>query len=176
MEKFGIECKQLMAKEIKERLKTSSTLFVTSFEKMTVPEQEELRSKLKEIDASLFVVKNRIAKQVFQQLNSNSLSSLMKGLTTLTLGGPDPVSVSKALVEFAGKHKSFAILGAYVDERLLDVASVTQLASIPSREVLLTQIVMGLKSPIQGLVTSLSATIKKFVLVIDRIREKQSEE
>ncbi len=141
MEKLGIECKKLMAKEIKERLKQSSNLFITSFNTTTVPEQERLRRKLKEIDVSLLVLKNRIVKQVFQQLNLEELASLMQGLTAVTLGGRDPVCVSKALVDFAGKHENFKILGAYIDEQLLDLNSIKRLAAIISREALLAQIV-----------------------------------
>ncbi len=173
MEKFGIECKKLMAKETKERLKESPGFFVASFKAMAVSEQEELRRKLKEIDVSLFVVKNRIAKRAFKELKQEAVAALLQGPAAITLGGCDSISISKALVNFAGKHENFKILGAYLDEQVLDLSSVKTLASIPSKEVLLAQIVGGFKSPIQGLVTSLSAMIKKFVIVIDKIREKK---
>lgn len=173
MEKLGIECKQLMAKEIEERLSTSPSLFVTSFKATAVPEQEKLRRKLKEVDASFVVVKNRLAKRVFQQLNLKSLTPLMQGLTAVTFGGRDYVCVSKTLVDFAGKHEDFKILGGYVEEQLLDSNSIKRVAAIPPKEVLLAQVVYGFKTPIQGLVNTLSATLKKFVVVIDKIREKK---
>lgn len=162
-----------MAKETKEKIKNSSTLFIASFNMMPVSEQDLLRSKLKEIEASLFMVKNRIVKRTLKELDQENIASLLQGPTAIALGGRDSVSVSKTLVNFAGQHETFKILGAYVDDELLDASSVKRLASIPSREVLLAQVIGGLNSPIQGLVNSLSATIKKFVLVIDRIREKK---
>lgn len=173
MEKLGIECKQLMTKEIKEKIEQSPHLFIASFNRMVVPEQEQLRRKLKEIDASFLVLKNRILKRIFQQLNLENLSALMQGLIALALGGRNYVSVSKTLVDFAGKHQNFKILGAYLDEQFLDLNSVKRLASISSKETLFVQIVYGVKSPIQGLVNTLSATIKKFVVVIDKIKENK---
>lgn len=162
-----------MAKETRDKIKNSSTLFITSFNMMPVSEQDLLRSKLKEIEASLFMIKNRIAKRTLKELDQENIASLLQGPTAIALGGRDSVSVSKALVNFAGQHETFKILGAYIDDELLDASSVKRLASIPSREVLLAQVIGGLNSPIQGLVNTLSATIKKFVLVIDRIREKK---
>lgn len=176
MEKLGIECKQLMAKEIKEKLKENSNIFISSFGTMVVPEQEQLRRRLKEIDVSLFVVKNRIARQVFQQLNLETLGLIMQGLTAITTGGPDAVCVSKALVDFASRHENFKILGGYVDEQLLDLNLLKRLAAVVSKEVLLAQIIFGFKSPIQGLVTSLSATTRKFIVAIDKIREQKTED
>jgi len=177
MEKLGLgrECKQLMAGEIKERLKQASELFITSFNTVAVCEQEKLRRKLNEIDASLLVVKNRLAKQAFQQLNLEGLTVLMKGLTAISWGGRDVLSISKALVDFAEKQENFRILGAYVDKQVLDPGSIKKLASIPSKEALFAQIVYGFKSPIQGLVNCLSATTRNFVVVLDRIREKRNE-
>ncbi len=162
-----------MLEEIKEKIKKSSNFFITSFSAMSVSEQDELRQKLKSLDASLLVVKKRLAKRTFKQLKQEQISSLFQGLTGISLGGSDSIAVSKTLVDFAGRHENFKILGAYAEDGLLDTDSVKRLASIPSREVLLTQIVRLINSPVQGLVNALSGTIKKFVLVIDKIREKQ---
>jgi len=173
MERLGTRCKQLMVEEIKEKIKNSSNFFITSFSSMGVGEQDDLRQKLKNLDVSLLVVKNRLAKRAFKQLKQEQISSLFQGLTGISLGGSDSIATSKTLVDFAGKHEGFKILAAYAEKQFLDVDSVKRLASIPSREVLLTQLVRAINSPVQGLVNALSGTIKKFVLVIDKIREKQ---
>jgi len=174
MEKLGIKCKQLMAEEMQERLKQTNNLFITSFNSTSVPEQESLRCKLKQAGASFFMVKNRIAKQVFQRLELDVVTPLVQGPTAVALGGHDSICISKALVDFAGKHENFTILGGYVDKRVIYLASIKQLASISSREALLAQVFAGFKSPIQGLVNTLSATLKKFVVVIDKISKART--
>jgi len=174
MEKLGTKCKQLMIEEIKKQISDSEHMFISSFNKIPVTEQDQLRRQLKEMDASLLVVKNRLAKQVFKQLKKDDLGSVLKGITVISLGGADSLAVSKTLVKFAEKQENFEILAGYVDEQVLDSNSVKRLAAIPSREILLSQIVGGIKSPIQGFVNSLSGTIKKFVLVVDRISEAQA--
>lgn len=173
MEKFGIETKKLMVEEIKEKLKSSFNLFTTSYSGIAVSEQEQLRRKLKANQALMFIVKNRIANLAFKQLKHENLAALLQGSTAITIAGEDALSVSKTLVDLAGKSENFKVLGAYIDGQLLDSNLVKKLAAIPSKETLLAQVVGGIKSPIQGLVNTLSGTIKKFIVVIDKIREKK---
>jgi large subunit ribosomal protein L10 len=172
-QRLGLECKQGMAKEMKDKFQDSPHFFVTSFTSMAVPEQEQLRRKLKEAKASLFVVKNRIAKNVLKQLKLESVYSLVGGMTAIAIGGEESIFISKTLVDFAGKNENFKIVGAYCFDQVLDVNSIKELAAIPSRETLISQVLCGFQSPIQGLVNTLSATIKGVVVVLNKISEKK---
>ncbi|MFH1245120.1 MAG: 50S ribosomal protein L10 [Candidatus Omnitrophota bacterium] len=173
MEKLGIELKRIMAREIKEKLQNKDELFFSSFSGLAVDEQERLRRRLKDNKASFMVVKNRIAQKVFSQLQIEELSTFMQQMTAITVSSGDPVSISKILLEFAEKNEKFVVVGAYVGGQTLNRNSVKQLATIPAKEVLLAQIVRGIKSPISGLVNCLSATMRNFVVVLDKIREKK---
>jgi large subunit ribosomal protein L10 len=175
MKKYGIECKKLMVEEIREKLEKPSAIFITSFNAMLVPEQEQLRRKLKEINTSLFLVKNRIAKQAFIQSGKETIASLIQGPTALALSNGDSVAISKVLIDFTKKYNNFKILGAYIDEQLFDFALVKKLASIPSREVLLAQVIGGINSPIQRLLNSLSGSITKFVIVLHKISNQKKQ-
>ena len=84
MENLGIECKKNMVREIKQKLESSENVLVGSFNSIAVAEQEQLRRQLKEVDARLLVVKNRMAQQVFKQLDLEGLTPLMRGLTALS--------------------------------------------------------------------------------------------
>lgn len=173
MEKVGIGCKKLMAEEIKQKVADSSCLFTTSFQQLPATEQDELRKQLKELDVGVLIIKNRIARKALKGLNQEKILSLSKGLTALMLGKDDPVAVAKTLVDFAGKNENFKVLGGYVDEQIIEPSSIKELSSIPSREILLSQVVAGIASPIQGLVNTLSATIKQFLVVLNRIQENK---
>ncbi|MBN2097636.1 MAG: 50S ribosomal protein L10 [Candidatus Omnitrophica bacterium] len=173
MENTTIEFRQLIGSEIEHRLKALPYLFISSFKGIAVQEQDQLRRSLKEIDASLFVAKNSILKRVLQKLELTELKNLVQGLSALTLGGRDAISVSKALVEFAGKSENFKIIGAYVEQQVLDGPAVKSLALVPPREVLLAQLAGGLKAPLQGLANVLSATIRNFVAVLNKISEQK---
>lgn len=173
MEKLGIEFKKIMAREIKEKLQNREELFFSSFSGLTVAAQERLRRSLKDSKASFTVVKNRIAQKVFTQLQIEELGSFMQKMTAITISNGDPVSISKILLAFAEKNEKFVVLGAYVGGQTLDRNSVKQLATIPAKEVLLAQVVMGIRSPLFGLVNCLSATMKNCVVVLDKIREKK---
>ncbi|MBN3039292.1 MAG: 50S ribosomal protein L10 [Candidatus Omnitrophica bacterium] len=172
-QRLGLECKRYMAKAMKGQFGQSPHIFITNLTALSVPDQEELRGKLREQNASMFVVKNRIAKNVFKELGIESMNSLLKGMTAVALGGEEAVNISKTLVSFAEKNESFSILGAYCFEQVLDSNSVKKLASIPSKETLIAQVLRGFQSPVQGFVTTLSATLKGFVVVLNKISEKK---
>lgn len=173
MEKLGIEFKRIMAREIKEKLRDRDELFFSSFNGLAVAEQERLRRKLKEHKAAFMVMKNRIARKVFAEMQIGESASFMRKMTAVIIGSGDPVSISKILLEFAEKNEKFSVLGAYVGGQILERSSVKQLAVIPAKEVLLAQIVSGISSPLRGLVNCLSATMRNFVVVLDKIREKK---
>ena len=166
-------CKKMMIKQIKERLQSPGDIFVTSFQGMSVPEQETLRRKLKESDILLFIVKNRLAKRALNEAKREQLLPVLQGPSAIATGSTDCIATSKILIDFAKRNQNFKVLGAFVDQQLIDLDSIKGLASIPSKEVLMAQIVGQIKSPLQGLINTLSATIRNFVLILDKIRDKK---
>ncbi|MFH1046264.1 MAG: 50S ribosomal protein L10 [Candidatus Omnitrophota bacterium] len=170
---LGFGCKETMAKEMKEKLAKCSQLFVTTFRTMPVVEQEELRRRLKEIKASLFVVKHRIVRHVFKELDMESLNKMRSGMTAIALGEEQSNRLPKVLLEFAAKNENFKVFAGYWENQLLDLPTVKRLATMPSREVLLAQVFGGFKLPIQGLVNTLAATMRGVVIVLNKISEKK---
>jgi large subunit ribosomal protein L10 len=88
----------------------------------------------------------------------------------LSLGGDDIIATCKAVSTFAGAHDKFKIKGAVIDGKSVGVDRVKALATLPAKEVLLAQVVGGIKAPITGFVYSLSGILKKFVYAVEAIR------
>lgn len=172
-QRLGQECKRYMAVEIKEKLKEKQNLFISHFSKISVTDQEDLRRQLHKINASFFVVKNRIAQKALKDLELSSLEPFLEGMTAIATGNEEAIEITKTLVAFAGKNENFEVSGGYFENQVLDMDAVKKLAAIPSRETLLAQVFSGFQSPIQGFVNTLSATIKGFVVVLNKINEKK---
>ena len=89
--------------------------------------------------------------------------------------GSEGIAESKDLVNFAKTHDKFKIKGAVIDGKLVAEEKIKYMASLPSKEVLLAQVVGGIKAPITGFVMVLGGVIRKFVYVIDAVKNKKGE-
>ena len=173
-EKLARFCKEAMVKEIVSRFKENPNFVITSYMGSSVLDMELLRKNLKKSSSDYLVVKNSILKVVFDNLKLESEKSKIDGGMGISLSGDDIISTCKILVTFSKDHDKFKIKGAVVDGKAIPVEKVKQLASLPSRDVLIAQVVGGIKSPITGFVNTLSAVLRKFVYVVDAIKVSKS--
>jgi len=174
--KPGRFLKTCIIKEYADRLKGSSSLFVTDFTGLTNKQIEELRSKLKVVSTKYLVINNSLCKAALKNLKLDNLSDLINGSCAISYTSSDPVATSKALVDFAKNNERFQVRGGYVDGDVITVDTIKELASMPSREVLLGRLIAAINSPIVGIVTVCSGVIKKLLYTInDMIRKKGRE-
>lgn len=171
--KFSLICKQLMAKELSEQFEAFPNFIITNYFGLSANELNELRRNLSKISSKYFVIKNRIGRRVLQSLKIKEVDSLIEDGIGIGFIGGDIIETSKMVVDFSKKHQPFKIKGAYIDGGLLDTKKLNELASLPSKEVLLTMLVSTLKAPISGFVNVLSGVIKKFVYALSAIKEKK---
>lgn len=172
-EKYARLCKEKMAEEIISRINEHPNFVITSYMGSSTSDLEGLRKSLKKSSSSYLVVKNSTLKVVFEKVKLNDEVSKIDGGMGLSFSGQDILATCKALSSFASTHDKFKIKGAIVDGQSITPDKVKVLASLPSREVLLAQILAGMKSPITGLVNVLSGSLKKFVYVIDAVRKSK---
>lgn len=171
--------KELMTKELKNKFQDAAFLIVTSFNKLTAIDMHELRRKLDSHSCEYFVVKNRIARLVLKScspkgkgMDLSKCAGLIDGSVGMTIGKLSPEGASKLLVNFIKSHESLAIRGGMFEEGLVSAGYINELASLPTRDVLLATVLRGLNAPVTSLVNTLDQVIKKFVIVIDKVREK----
>ncbi len=174
-DKFGKISKEGMVKEMVARFKDHPNFVITTYMGSSVLDLELLRKNLKKSSSDYLVVKNSILKVVFDNMKLESESSKIEGGMGIALSGNDIISTCKVLVNFSKDHDKFKIKGAIADGKHLPPEKVKQLASLPSKEVLLAQVVGGIKSPITGFVNTLSAVLRKFVYVVDAIKNSKQD-
>lgn len=173
-EKLARFCKESMVDEIVSQFKDHPNFIITSYMGSSVADLEALRKNLKKASSDYLVVKNSILKVVFDKLKLENEASRIESGMGIGFSGDDIISTCKVMVNFSKDHDKFKIKGAVVDGKVLEPEKVKILAMLPSKEVLLAQVVGGIKSPITGFVNTLSAVLRKFVYVVDAIKVSKS--
>lgn len=161
-------------KTLEEKLKGSANLMVTSYQGMTTPELSELRSKLKPLGCEYSVVKNTLTQIALKNIGLEEFSKYFTGPTALAFQKGDPINLSKAIVEFAKTNEKLKIIAGYLAGKILTEKEIKVLATLPSREVLLTQIAVCLNMPIQKIATVLNAPIQKLALVLKSLEQQRA--
>jgi large subunit ribosomal protein L10 len=163
-------CKDRMVKELATQIKERPNFVITSFMGSKVSDLELLRKNLKKSQSKYVVVKNAILNVVFKDLDVKEGAAAIDGGMGLLLSGEDIISTCRILMAFAKDHDKLKVKAAYIDGKQISSERVKQLAGLPSKDVLLAQVVGGIKSPITGFVNTLSAILRKFVYVVDAIK------
>lgn len=169
-EKYSKLCKEKMVDEIVDEIEKHPNFIITSYMGSSVSDIETLRKGLKKNSSRYLVVKNSILKVVFDKLKLESENAKIESGMGLSLSGDDIIMTCKTVATFASTHDKFKIKGAIIDGKTVPVEKVKALATLPPKEVLLAQVVGGIKSPITGFVYTLSGILKKFVYAVDAIK------
>jgi len=173
--KFGRHTREQMVAHIKGAIDENPNFIVTNFSHLNVIKLQEFRRSLDPLLSRFEVVKNSMVKRAFDKDKFGDMPELITGQCGIGLMGEDIVSSTKAFVNFSRENETFNICGGYVDGQALSVDQIKQLASLPSREELIAQILMRMKSPIYGFVNTLSAVIRGLVNVVDQLKKKKEE-
>jgi len=154
-----LEKKQMIIDEITEKVKNSSTFVVLENHGLTVAETNELRRLLKESDSEIKIYKNTLVKRALKPLNI-TLDDFLEGPKVMAFG-KDAVAPIKITSEFAKNHPALELKVGMVDGQVADIKMLQSLASIPSREGLLTMLAGGLIGVVRDLSISLNLYSEK---------------
>jgi len=169
-EKIGKLCKDKMVEELLLRFEKHPNFIVTNYMGSSTSDMEALRRNLKKASASYFVVKNSVLKLVFGKMKLEEGPSEIEGGIGISFAGGDIVSTCNILAGFAKAHDKFKIKGGVIDGKRTPADRIRQLASLPPKNVLIAQVLGGIKSPITGFVNVLGGVLRKFVYAIDAIK------
>ena len=156
-----------------DELKNANVGILVDYEGISVADDTKLRKEMRDGGDSYKVVKNTLLKRALADAGVEGLDSLLEGATAIATSA-DYVSAAKVLAGYAKDNDTFKIKGGFLDGAAVDAASIDSLAKLPSKEVLVAQVLSGLNAPITGLVTVLNGTIKGLVVALNAIAEKQS--
>lgn len=166
------EEKSAAIKEIAAQIEGSEAIFAVDYRGISVPQAAELRSKLREADASFRIVKNRLTKIAADQAGEERLAELLQGPTALTFVRGDTAQAAKAITTFNKEHAVLTYKGGFMEATSLDEDAFKSIAKLPGREVLNGQLAGVVASPLTGLVRGLGSMIQGLALQLGQIAEQ----
>lgn len=153
---------------LKKDFEEAQNIFVTGFEKLTVQQDYELRKAVKGAGGNYKVVKNNLAEKASQGTAAEDIMSKLVGMTSMAYTSKDPVALAKALTGYAKANPAFTFKAGLVEGRAVDVRSIQDLASLPSREEILAKVLFLIQASAQRLVTSINGVGRNLAVVLDQ--------
>jgi len=170
--------KERVVEQLAERLRSTDTLMVADYRGLTMPEIDELRSRLLEAGARFTVVKNTLTRRAAEQAGATSVLELIDGPTAIAFleADGDPVAVAKVLNETARAHDVLVIRGGLLEGDLVGDAEIKRLATLPPADVLHAQLVGAVAAPLTTVVGLFTAPLRDLVGVLEaRIRQLEEQ-
>ena len=155
-----LENKKAVVAELVERLKNAQAGVIADFRGLTVAQDTELRTKLREAGVEYTIVKNTLTRFAANEVGLEGLDPILHGPTALATSSTDVVAPAKVLVEFAKTNEQLEIKAGFVDGKVIDANEVKVYASIPNKETLISKMMGSLQAPIGSLVRTLDAIAK----------------
>ncbi len=154
-----------------EQFRAINSAFLINYRGLKVVDATDLRRKVREIDGKYIVVKNTLALRAAKETKLEPLAPYFQGPTALAFHPRDVVGLAKLLTEVAKANPNVAFKAALIEGKVVPVSEIQRIASMPSREVMLSKLVFLLKAPVQRLATVLKAPVRDLGLVLKQIRK-----
>ena len=164
--------KEEVVKELNDKLDRKKVVFLTDFRGISVTNSQELRRALKKTDAEYKVAKKTLFDRALVERGIEYKTRGLKGQIGAAFCYGEETAPAKVLVKFGKDHESFKILGAILANNILLEKDVIALAKLPTRDILIAQIVGAMQIPIRGLATALQANISNLAVVLQKVSEQ----
>lgn len=169
--------KEMSVAQIKEALQRAKSVVLADNLGMKVAQVTRLRRELRNAGVQVKVAKNTFIRIAAKDLGIEGLDQYLRGTTTLAFSYSDEASGAKKIREFFAKDKEpkFVMKAGILEGRVIDADGVKELADLPSREVLLAQVLGGIQAPLAGVANVLNALLSGFAYALDaRIKQLEA--
>ena len=156
-----MEQKVKQVEEIKQMITSASSVVLIDYCGISVAQDTELRNEFRKSDVKYAVIKNRLLKLAFNELGYTQFDEALNGPTAVAFGGDNLAAPAKIASDKAAAFKKMKIKCGMVDGIFLDETGCKKLASLPSREGLIAQVLGMLQAPIAAFARAIDAIAKK---------------
>ena len=157
-----------------EQFKQANAAMLVSFMNMTVAKDQELRRQLREAGVSYEVVKNTLARKAAAGTPLEAMSDHFKGVTAVALSTSDPVGLSKAISKFSKANPDiFSFKVGLVEGKVVELKQVESIASLPSREELISKVLFLINAQAQRLATVINAVPRNLAVVMGQVQQQK---
>jgi large subunit ribosomal protein L10 len=164
--------KTAVIEEVAAQIEGSEAVLAVDYRGISVPQVAELRERLSEADAHFRVVKNTLTIRAAEQAGADDLKELLEGPTAFTFVNGDVALAAKALAQFGREHEILDFKGGRMGGEVVSIDQIKELSRLPARNVLDSQLVGVLASPVTGLVRGLNQLIAGLAQQLGQIAEQ----
>ena len=170
------DVKRQAVAELAEMLRSSSAMAVADYRGLKVSEMQAVRRTLRDSGVQLHVAKNRLLKIAADEADRTELKPMLTGPTALATIDGDEAAMAKALADALRPYsRVVTVRGGMLGSQAIDAAQLTQLATLPSRDVLLGKIAGGMAAPLTGMAGVLAANIRNLIGVLNAVADKKQQ-
>jgi large subunit ribosomal protein L10 len=166
--------KEVMVDSIAQIFKEAKSVFLTDFKGLNVELIEEFRHKCRESSVGYRVIKNTLARLAAKKAGREEVVAYFEGPSAIAYSYDDPSAPARVISEFAKKAEKPTIKVSIFEGNFYGPEKVKVIASLPSKEILLGNMVRGFNGPIQSFVGNLHGILQKFILTIEAVRASKS--
>jgi len=160
-----------------KQLEKASSLIVTTYSKLTVAQDYELRKTLRGSGAKYAVVKNTLAARAAKGTKVEDVLKNLSGVTSIAYTEGDPVALAKALSRYAKDNPEFTFKAGVVEGRVISINEIKALATMPAKEEIYSKLLFLINAPAQRLVTAMNAVGRNLAVVVNQgVKEKKFKE
>ena len=173
-ESANFQAKKLVVEEILNKIKSSKSIVLVGYDKLTVAEVSELRNKCKKADCEYKVYKNTLVRKAFNDLGYKDFDNDLNNPTAIAFGA-DETSAAKLMSEAEKSYENkIVIKSAFVDNAYVDKKGAKALASMPSREELVAKMLGSMQAPLANFAGVLSNLLSGIVRVLDGVAKQKA--
>jgi large subunit ribosomal protein L10 len=160
--------KQELVAKLSAELNQAGSAIVATFGKLTVAQDFELRKTVRSAGGRYRVVKNKLVERAAQGTQLEAALKDLAGVTSIAFTAGDPVALAKALQKYIKDNPEFSVKAGILQGRVLTVTEVSALATLPSRDELMSKLLFLINSPAQRLATVMGATGRDLAVVVNQ--------
>lgn len=165
--------KEQTVEQLRERVQRAAGVYLVEYKGLNVRDISELRKQVRQADAQMIVVKNRLLKLAIEGTPAAALEPFLKGPNAAFFCEGDAFAPAKTIEEFAKTHEVLKWKGGFVDGLLMDGAGMSKIASLPPKTEILAGVVGGVAAPLTGLVFTLSGLVSDLVYTLQAVADKR---
>ncbi len=156
-----LEQKKAIVAELSDRLKNSITGVIVSYEGINVEDDTKLRKELRENDVKYSVVKNTLLSRACEEAGLEDIKPVLEGTTAIATSDSEYAAAARILCNYAKDHENFKVKTAYLDGAVIDMDTIISLSKLPTKEVLLANVLGAFQAPIAAFARAVQAIVDK---------------
>lgn len=155
---------------------SNSGVYFIDYRGLNVPEIQDLRTKMKKIDSSFKVIKNRLILKHFEKENKEFGRDLFSGPTAVAYSDDKIVEVAKILSEYEKESKKIKIKFGFIEDKFVDENQIRNVAKLPGKEQLMSQLAFSIIYPLKKMGVALSSPLQNMLILMQNLKDKKEKE